>query len=160
MTIKAMRLSRQQIMVLLEGVKHKIHRGVSFWYYCEGADSGRSRRSYSLATVKSLHKRGLVDSNVDYALIHDEYRRDMYDRSIEWPVIWTSAEGYKFLLENGFLPGKVVHFTRATTRRDGNPVGAGAVIIDFQSRRASRDELLPDARLGGDVFKAARPSSS
>ncbi|MET0514303.1 MAG: hypothetical protein ABW047_03105 [Nitrospiraceae bacterium] len=144
MNIKALRLSRPQIMVLLEGVKHKILRGATFWYYRDATNWPGSRRSYSLATVKSLHKRGLVDSNFDYAFLHDEYRWGLDDRSTESPTVWTSAEGNEFLSENGFLPGRVIHFTRATTRLDVNPVGAEAVIIDFQSRRASRDGQPPE----------------
>ena len=65
MTDKALRLSRPQIRVLLEGFNHKIRRGGMNWFYHDGVNWSNPARFYNLATVRSLHKRGLLDANFD-----------------------------------------------------------------------------------------------
>jgi hypothetical protein len=110
MTDKALRLSRPQIRVLLEGFNHKIRRGGMNWFYHDGVNWSNPARFYNLATVRSLHKRGLLDANFDDSHLHYGYWKGVEDLtesrdfcSHERSMVWTSPYGSEFLNKNGFL---------------------------------------------------------
>ena len=57
---KTLRLSETQIAVLLEGVDHKLSRSSMGWSFDDGT---RPLPIFYPATIRSLWKRGLLDSN-------------------------------------------------------------------------------------------------
>ena len=60
---KSLRLSDAQIEVLLKGVDHKLSRSTMGWSYDDRVSPTDGVRIHSPATIKSLWKRGLLDSN-------------------------------------------------------------------------------------------------
>jgi hypothetical protein len=60
---KTLRLSESQIEVLLKGVDHMLSRSSMGWSYDDRVRHEDGVRIHSPATIKSLWKRGLLDSN-------------------------------------------------------------------------------------------------
>jgi len=60
---KTLRLSESQIRVLLKGVDHKLSRSTMGWSYDDRVSPADLVLIHSPATIKSLWKRGLLDSN-------------------------------------------------------------------------------------------------
>ena len=104
---KTLRLSEMQIAVLLEGVDHKLSRSSMGWSFDDGT---RPLPIFYPATIRSLWKRGLLDSNfVDPRGVgpllesHQVETLDgaHYAHSPEGSVlmVWTSELGRKALVD-------------------------------------------------------------
>jgi hypothetical protein len=106
-TCRGMRFSPLQIQALLAGVGHKFARSSLGWL------SDDDLSSFRPATIKSLHKRGLLDSNFNDMRVLDGETRGVenldgarHEHSPEVPKfqVWTSALGREILEEMGLLP--------------------------------------------------------
>ena len=110
---KALRLSQPQIRVLLLGVNHQLHRNLMGWHHDDRVRETDPVRLYAGSTIKSLHKRGLLDGNFNDERVlqgHCFPKLRNLDGALN-PVskgprfkVWTSALGRKVLAEKGFLP--------------------------------------------------------
>jgi hypothetical protein len=105
-TCRGFRFSPLQIQALLEGVDHKFARSCLGWWSDDGLSFFRP------ATIKSLHKRGLLDANFNDVCVLDGDTAGVqnldgarHEHSPEVPKfqVWTSALGKEILEEMGFI---------------------------------------------------------
>ena len=106
------RLSQPQIIVLLLGVDLKLSRSSMGWSYDDPMRSEGAVRIYSPTTIKSLHERGLLDTNFsDPRILRGQFvgvqnlDGARHEHSPEVPEfqVWTSALGRKVLKDKGLL---------------------------------------------------------
>ena len=112
---KAVRLSKSQTKVLLEGLDHKLSRSSMGWCHDDRVSPTDVVRIYSPATIKSLMKQGLLDSNftdergvekcMDLRGVENiDGARHAHSPEVPELMVWTSALGRKMLGDNGVLP--------------------------------------------------------
>jgi hypothetical protein len=104
---QVLRLSGMQIDVLLLGVDHKFARSCLGWW------SDDDLSFFRPATIKSLHKRGLLDANFNDVRVLDgdtrgvenlDGARHEHSPEVAKFQVWTSALGMKVLQDKGLLP--------------------------------------------------------
>lgn len=126
---KTLRLSEMQIAVLLEGVDHKLSRSSMGWSFDDGT---RPLPIFYAATIRSLWKRGLLDSNftdprgvgtgLEARWVQNfDGVRAPHSPEVHELMVWTSALGRKVLEDIGRI-----------------------VVEDFGSQVLEDSGLLPD----------------
>ena len=112
-----MRLSDAQIEVLLLGADYKLSRSSMGWSYDDRKSPLDAVVLHRFATIKSLWKRGLLDSNFidpsgvgpsgEARLIQNlDGARFTHSPEVPELKVWASALGRKALEENGHLPAQ------------------------------------------------------
>ncbi len=112
---KAVRLSKSQESVLVEGCIHKLSRSSMGWCHDDRVSPTDPVRIYSPATAKSLMKQGLLDSNFtdprgvgncrNPREIHTlDGARHAHTPEVPEFMVWTSALGRKVLGDKGVIP--------------------------------------------------------
>ena len=114
-TCKGFRLSPLQIDALLAGLEHKMARSALGWL-CDINGRDEPTLLFRMVTIRSLHKRGLLDGNFTDMRVHDGDSRGVknldgavHEHCIEFPKtpkfqVWTSDLGKELLKEVGLLP--------------------------------------------------------
>ena len=112
---KAVRLSKSQESVLVEGCIHKLSRSSMGWCHDHRVSPTDAVRIYSPATIKSLMKQGLLDSNftdergvgkcMDLRRVENiDGARHAHSPEVPELMVWTSALGRKVLGDKGVIP--------------------------------------------------------
>lgn len=112
---KAVRLSKSQESVLVEGCIHKLSRSSMGWCHDHRVSPTDAVRIYSPATIKSLTKQGLLDSNftdergvgkcMDLRRVENiDGARHAHSPEVHELMVWTSALGRKVLGDKGVIP--------------------------------------------------------
>lgn len=112
---KAVRLSKSQESVLVEGCIHKLSRSSMGWCHDHRVSPTDAVRIYSPATIKSLMKQGLLDSNftdergvgkcMDLRRVENiDGARHAHSPEVHELMVWTSALGRKVLGDKGVIP--------------------------------------------------------
>jgi hypothetical protein len=108
----SLRLSPVQISALVAGLDRKLARSTLGWL-CDVNGPDEPAVLFRTMTVKSLHKRGLLDANFDDMRVHDGHTKGVQNldgarhahspESLKFEV-WTSDLGTEVLKEIGLLP--------------------------------------------------------
>jgi hypothetical protein len=110
-TCKGIRLSPLQAKALLAGVDHKLDRSALGWL-CDVNGPTKPAILFRTVTIKSLHKRGLLDANfTDMRVLDGDTKgvqnldgaRHEHSPEVSKFQVWTSALGREILDEMGFL---------------------------------------------------------
>jgi hypothetical protein len=115
-TCKGFRLSPVQIDALLVAVDHKMARSALGWL-CDINGPDEPALLFRMVTIRSLHKRGLLDANFTNMRVHDGDSRGVqnldgavHEHCVSTPKtpkfqVWTSALGKEVLREIGLTSG-------------------------------------------------------
>ena len=114
--IRPQSLSEPQVDVLLSGLEEKLFRSSMGWSRESDSHPGlRPVRIFSPSTIKSLHKKGLIDANFDDLRGFEGYPHNLgvqtldgayYEHSPESPKlqVWTNGHGRECLIALGLHP--------------------------------------------------------
>jgi hypothetical protein len=112
-TCNGLRLSPLQIKALLAGVDHKLARSAGGWL-CDVNGPTEPAILFRMVTIRSLHKRGLLDVNFNDMRVHDGDTKGVrnldgavHEHSLESPKtpkfqVWTSNLGKEVLKRSVF----------------------------------------------------------
>ena len=112
---KSIRVSASQESVLVEGCIHKLSRSSMGWCHDDRVSPTDAVRIYSPATIKSLMKQGLLDSNFTdergvgkcmdlHGVENIDGARHALSPEVPEFMVWTSALGRKVLGDKGVIP--------------------------------------------------------
>ena len=114
---KGFHLSPLQLKALLAGVDHKLDRSLLGWL-CDIDGPTEPAILFRTVTIKSLHKKGLLDANFTDMLVHNGHTKGLqnldgaaHEHCLKSPKtpkfqVWTSDLGKEVLKEVGLLPDK------------------------------------------------------
>ena len=112
-TCKGFRFSPLQVKALLAGVDHKLDRSNLGWVCDDRILPTDPARPFRSVTIKSLHKRGLLDANFnDMRVLDGEPRRvqnldgarhEHFLTEVSKFQVWTNSLGREILEEMGFI---------------------------------------------------------
>ena len=114
---KGFHLSPLQLKALLAGVDHKLGRSLLGWL-CDIDGPTEPAILFRTVTIKSLHKKGLLDANFTDMLVHNGHTKGLqnldgavHEHCLKSPKtpkfqVWTSDLGKEVLKEVGLLPDK------------------------------------------------------
>ena len=112
---KGFHLPPLQLKALLAGVDHKLGRSLLGWL-CDIDGPTEPAILFRTVTIKSLHKKGLLDANFTDMRVHDGHKNGVqnldgavHEHCLKFPKtpkfqVWTSDLGKEVLKEVGLLP--------------------------------------------------------